>query len=374
MQSLEKILIPSSNLRLKPEMEEDFNEGIVFDILTPGHVTSLRGQEPMVLLARKEKVLERAQFSNYPLLPTKFDFVKVVRIYGYIFKFIKNHKCMEKRMELRKKTEQKFRMFVAQELAPLGYLSVPLTLHFLKGQNDLTLKGNVMTAMPTDRSGIVVQMTDDMLNQSLNFLFKKASDEVRQFYPKERLKKISIEKEGILYSKSRILDGQRFILAGDLKDSNILIEKNLNLFTPVLDRFSPLSYSLANYIHVKMMKHAGEESSYRCSLGHCFIIQGLGLFREIIEDCVQCKKLRKKFIEVSMGGISDHQLTIAPPFWVCMGDLFGPVDVYVPGFERNTRNRKVLEAKVYIATFVCPTTKVVNAQVIETKSVEGIFS
>ena len=25
----EKILIPSSNLRLKPEMEEDFNEGIV---------------------------------------------------------------------------------------------------------------------------------------------------------------------------------------------------------------------------------------------------------------------------------------------------------------------------------------------------------
>ena len=56
-----------------------------------------------------------------------------------------------------------------------------------------------------------------------------------------------------------------------------------------------------------------------------------------------------------------------------MGDLVGPIHVYVPGFERNTRNRKVLESKVYIMTFVCPTTKNVNNQVIETKSTEGII-
>ena len=55
-----------------------------------------------------------------------------------------------------------------------------------------------------------------------------------------------------------------------------------------------------------------------------------------------------------------------------MGDLLCPINVYVPGFERNTRNRKVLEAKVYIMTFVCPTTKNINLQVIETKSTEGI--
>ena len=96
---------------------------------------------------------------------------------------------------------------------------------------------------------------------------------------------------------------------------------------------------------------------YRCSLGHCYIIQGMVLFKEVCEDCVQCKQLRKKFIEVSIGGISDSQLTIAPPFWVCMGDLLGPIHVYGPGFERNTQNRKFLEFKVYIMTFVCPTTE-----------------
>ena len=79
-------MLYSMNVRAV-EMEEDFNEGIVFertpDIITPGHLTNFKSylsQESMTLIARKEKVLQRAEFSNYPLLPTKFDFVKIVRI------------------------------------------------------------------------------------------------------------------------------------------------------------------------------------------------------------------------------------------------------------------------------------------------------
>lgn len=54
-------------------------------------------------------------------------------------------------------------------------------------------------------------------------------------------------------------------------------------------------------------------------------------------------------------------------------DLYGPLDVYVPGFERKTRNRSVLAAKVYIFVSVCPVTKLLNLQVIESKSVDGII-
>ena len=62
-----------------------------------------------------------------------------------------------------------------------------------------------------------------------------------------------------------------------------------------------------------------------------------------------------------------------PPFWgVTMADIYGPFDVYVPGHEQSTRNKRVLEAKVYVLTFVCPTTRSVNLQVIETKSAEGM--
>ena len=65
-----KILTPAGQLRLKPEMEEDFNEGVVFertpDILTPGHVvntlTSFHQDTIAMVNSRNEKVLARAKF------------------------------------------------------------------------------------------------------------------------------------------------------------------------------------------------------------------------------------------------------------------------------------------------------------------------
>ena len=84
-----------------------------------------------------------------------------------------------------------------------------------------------------------------------------------------------------------------------------------------------------------------------------------------------CKKKRKRFLEVEMGPISDSQLSVAPPFWMCQVDLFGPVIVVVPGFEKATRNRRVLEAKCWVMAVVCPTTRLVNLQVLESSKSAG---
>ena len=72
-----------------------------------------------------------------------------------------------------------------------------------------------------------------------------------------------------------------------------------------------------------------------------------------------------------MGPISDSQLSLAPPCWMVQVDLFGPINVYVPGFERNTRNRKVLEAQCWVMTAVCPTTRLVNLQTMESSKAAG---
>ena len=66
-----------------------------------------------------------------------------------------------------------------------------------------------------------------------------------------------------------------------------------------------------------------------------------------------------------MGPISQDQLVLAPPFYITMVDLFGPVESYASGFERNTRSRKMLESKMYIMVSVCVTTKIVNLQMLE---------
>ena len=50
-----------------------------------------------------------------------------------------------------------------------------------------------------------------------------------------------------------------------------------------------------------------------------------------------------------------------------------PYSVFVPGHERETRNTKVLNAKLYIMSFACPVSKLINLQVIESKSADGVL-
>ena len=218
-----------------------------------------------------------------------------------------------------------------------------------------------------------VLLSDQDLGRSLEYLFRKETEVVKKFNKPELLKKISVERSGVLMSRSRLLDGQRFQLAGGLEEQNILTDYNIKLMTPLLDRYSPLSYSIGNHIHTEVAKHGGYETCYRESLNHCFIIQGLSLFRELGDDCTSCARKRKRFIDVNMGPVSDEQLTIAPAFYISMVDIFGPCKVYVPGHAMKTRHRNVVEAKCYVLVFACPVTKAVNLQVIEDKSADGVL-
>ena len=133
--------------------------------------------------------------------------------------------------------------------------------------------------------------------------------------------------------------------------------------TPLIERFSPIAYSIALYVHTTVGKHAGYETSYRLSLEYVHILQVPSLFKQIGEQCVGCAKKRKQYLDVVMGPVSDHQLSIVPPFYCAYVDLDGPYHVYVPGFERETRNRKIQKTKCYIMCFVCPMTKLTNLQV-----------
>ena len=69
------ILTPAVDLRMNDDEEDSFKKGLVFEksqeILTRGHT--------VMLSSRIEKVKERAEFSDYLLIPTKSKLEKVVR-------------------------------------------------------------------------------------------------------------------------------------------------------------------------------------------------------------------------------------------------------------------------------------------------------
>ena len=359
------IMTPAANLRLKDEEEEsEFEKGLIFEkcpeILVRGHSAFVND--------RTEKLMTRATFSNYVMMPTKFSFRKIIRITAWMFKMFGKRKHEEI------DDGHKFRMFIAVKSDDQDNLikeEYSLSKFF---DSDDKWRNVCLGTTPVQVLGEAFDdINEEDISRSLTYWFQKGTSEVKQFNKKEVIAKLAVEKKGILFSRSRILDGQRFLMAGGFKADSLGLEVQLNLMTPMLDRHSPISLSIALYIHQDLGLHAGYETCFRLSLGFCHIIQGASLFRIIGEECVKCSMLRKKYLEVIMGPISDHQLTLCPAFFIAFCDLDGPYGVLVPGFEKQTRGRKVITSKVWIMTFVCPMTKLINLQVIESKSAEGVL-
>ena len=377
----EGILMPSSQVRLEKDLEEEYSKGLVFDnqvpeILTRGHVVNP---------SRVNLLDERAQFSNYLVLPTKFSFQSVVRIHGYVMAFIT--KCRKKKFvgPWLCSGETKFSMFTCEEIglkntwtsvgivspgkeSPVGDLvsafAVSLKPNFVERFRDV--HSEVVNTENVD-----VRVTDRFINMALMYLFRKGAAEVRQFVSAKIIEKHMFEKEGILLSKNRMLDCLDYIYTGELNVD--LGSLGIKANTPVLDRYSPLAYSVAQHVHWKLAPHRGMETHHRVALEHVFIMQSSSLFRELSRECIRCNMRRQKKLEASMGGLSKYQLTVAPPFWAAQMDLFGPYEVYVPGFERNTRHRSVLETKAWVMCVVCPTSRLVNLQVLEKSDAGGII-
>ena len=133
------------------------------------------------------------------------------------------------------------------------------------------------------RGRAVMDIPDKDISFALQYWYKTGSKEVIKFNKKEFIEKAAVEKNKILFCKSRIMDGQRFITTAGLNEDNLGNEVQLNMMTSMLDSHSPIAYSIASFIHNQVGKNAGYgyDSCYRLSLGFCHIIQGESLFREI---------------------------------------------------------------------------------------------
>ena len=377
-----EILKPVSEMRMKKEEEDIFNEGCVFDrnseIKTRGHFVNEK---------RVAKLQERAVFSDYLILPTKFGFRKLVRTYSYVMSFISKLKQRVKKRrpdlftsEVKEKISfSMFHAFVKQTSADLTSESdvnenqngQVLLVYF--GQYTITATpADNFTMTQTNRAAANVIPSDEYINLALCYLFRKASLEVKHFNQKSTLEKIAVEADGVLFNSGRFLQGMRFIEAGGLNAGD-LGSLGINVRVPVLDRHSPLTYCIAQHIHWCLALHRGPETCYRTSLQHCYIMQGLPLFTELQTECIRGQKIRKKFVKQLMSPLSDHQLTVAPSHWATQMDLFGPVTLYVPGRERETRQNPVMTYKAWVLVLICPVTKLCNMQVCETSDASGIL-
>ena len=224
--------------------------------------------------------------------------------------------------------------------------------------------------------GIV--LTEEDLSTALTYLYTKATKEIYKFVPRKTVQKEGIEYEGILYAKTRILEGQELRVMGEL-DEMLDLESftGVKFRVPLLEKHSPLAICIAFHIHYNVAPHRGSESVYRISLQHAKVINGKSLYLAVENDCIRCKILKKRYLEQMMGPLADSQLSISPVFYCSLLDLWGPVRTYCPGYERTGYTRgSVSHAKHYEVHFMvvaCVVTGAVNLQVVEKKDTGAIL-
>ena len=145
---------------------------------------------------------------------------------------------------------------VADEVVQFGQNNVSLSIYF-------NING-VMLDKPVfgEQSCRTICIDDKHLSAALEYLFSRATAEVKHFNDEKYIQKIAVEHNNILYSKTRLQESAELQIVGHLADyMNLESFTGVNYKVPVLDPKSPLSLSIAHHLHYDKFKHRGAETT-----------------------------------------------------------------------------------------------------------------
>ena len=329
---------PLDQIKLGHEQRKVLKRGIVFDEFEKEDLDVVG----VLMVARvdTQKVADREVHACYLYSPLLRNFLSLIEVTAVVLKAVKCFKGSSEQNELSHTDGVRF--------SAASYFS------------------DQVVRAPTNKL-----ITDADRNFALDYIYKKETEIVKAFMPAKKLQKIAVEEDGILYCKSRVLEGQNVKIVGGLRiDTSLKGLFNLNFKVPIVDQHSPLAYPLALHFH-SLFNHRGIESTYRLSLNYARILGGMKIMRNISLNCAVCIKDRKRYLKMVMGGLTDSQLSISPLFYFTIVDLWGPLKAYCPGYGKMTRREKGYE--VYFMVFSCAATGAVNLQLLEGKSTEFIL-
>ncbi len=197
-----------------------------------------------------------------------------------------------------------------------------------------------------------VVFSQDELQLAADYFFRLGTREFKKFGKLSEVKHCSVEKDQILYFTGRVLDTSSLVAT-----EKVLFDIDpVSFVKPILDKSSPISYSVMIETHWNTAVHSSPLTTYRFSLETAYVVGGRALAQEICESCPFCKRAKARLIEVEMGKVSEERLCIAPAFTIVQVDLFGP---YTAKCEHNHRST----VKVWGAVFKCTATGAVAVYV-----------
>ena len=277
------------------------------------------------------KVLSRYKFSKYIVDPNLHRFTEVIRLVAIMMTYMS-------KLQSRARMKSDVKPELSKEPVPTG----------------------------GDLRAFVIP--EEQINNAKNYYYKKATAEVRHFLNISQYKDISVEKDGLLLYTGRILPTDNVTIVGNA--TNVMKDLTATTFNvPIVDKYSPVAISISNDIHWyhDTAQHTGPDTVWRYVLQTIFIVEGRPLVNRIGRLCERCRYLNKRFLEVTMGAISGHNLTIAPAFYISQVDLAGPFTAYSPHNKRST-------IKIWLSVWCCATTSTTSIKTMEDYSTSAFLS
>ena len=302
---------------------------IAFEATSPPDISGI--QLPFL----RDKVSERYAYSNYIIDPNKYSWWRAVRVVGLAFRFV-----MKMQTSMIKRTKP-FPKIIDREWFPVKSSIVNRTALWIRGKPILsTLEQRIAE----------------------NYFFSLATREAIKFSSKKDLVHTDM-RNGILYYTGRVLQGQEI-----LAPQKVMFDlPPLNFVRPVLDRFSPIAYSIMVHCHTEVVHHRSALATLRSSRDYAYIFRGRDLAIEVRENCRSCTRFKRKLLDVEMGKLHETRLTVAPAFHVAQVDLFGPMDARCPHNHRSS-------IKVYGVVFKCPSTCAIAVYVMPSYGTEDFIA
>ena len=311
----------------------------------------------MVDIQHVNKVKKRYEFSHYLVDPISHSYPATITILSVVLLFIKRilQACIKNKCSARMASILKNMIHNGnKEIIPIDLISTNIR------QRKCSSYENKLSLLTLTRFNF--EELNSLKDTAQWYYMKKASRELDEFYPKELLLKHGGKVNGIWISNSRWNDSCQ--LQNTLGNDITLSELQINSQTPIVDRFSPIGISIAKHIHEDLTIHKGVDFSHFASLSHVYILYGAQLMKEIVNDCIFCKKKLKQCFKQSMGPLNSAQLSIGSIMYIVQIDMSGPYMVKLKKNIMSTRGRPAM-AKVWLQHSICVMSHITHTEVIE---------
>jgi len=190
-----------------------------------------------------------------------------------------------------------------------------------------------------------------------DYFFRWESERVRKTLRTSELKRF-VERDGIIYDEGRLTPEFQF-KTQDLDQVAYLDKCEIIGRIPVVLPDSPVLYAFLMFLHTRTRVHASLESTVKDVFKKMRVVKGLRrLIKKIIQDCMKCRLMEKKTLELRLSAHPEARTVLAPCFHSCMMDI-------CYGFRGQPFKRSRTVIKIYGLVIVCLLSGATNIMALE---------